>query len=115
MEGVNDVLRGHPFYPADITTWPAYGSTEDQPLAERVLVAHYYAGPNQDWYVAEHDPEQNLAFGYADLGLGSPEWGDFDLTEMEELLVNIPGRMPVLVLRDLTFVPASAASLSLTV
>ena len=40
------------------------------------------------WYMTEYDPQTKTAFGYCDLGFGSPELGYFSLTEMEEIRIK---------------------------
>ena len=51
------------------------------------------------WYLTEFNPEDNLAFGYADIG--SPEMGYFSITEMEEIILP----MGLKIERDLSFKP----------
>jgi len=37
------------------------------------------------WLLTELDPENNIAFGLCDLGMGSPERGDVSLDELSEV------------------------------
>ena len=49
------------------------------------------------WYLIEYDPEENLAFGYIDLG--HPELGYFSITEMEEIILPMSQKIE----RDIYF------------
>lgn len=84
----NRKLRGHAFFP-NMKKWPALYATEDVPAADKTIVAHYF-GPAGDWYIAEVDPENGLAFGYARLASqpGTAEWGYIPMTELEQLRVG---------------------------
>jgi len=100
----NRARRGHEFAPgALLALIPGLYETEDTPLAEKMLYAHYFVG-GCDWYVAELDHETGLAFGHADLGMGFPEWGYFDLVEMERTVVH----ELFVIERDLHFTPQTA-------
>ena len=59
---------------------------------------------NCDWYIAELDRNSGLAFGHADLGMGSPEWGYIDLRELEGVQTKWGP-----VERDCWFTPGRAA------
>jgi len=99
--------RGHQFLTPDmIRTIPNLYATEDEPIAEKRLLAHYFVA-SCDWYLAELDPETGLAFGYADLGCG--EWGYFDLREMEQTVIS--GWL--VIDRELGFVPKRATDLGI--
>ncbi len=105
----NRRCRGHDFLNATmLRTIPVLYATEETPLAEKTIYAHYFVGAC-DWYVSELDPTTGQAFGYADLGMGCPEWGYFDLVEMEETVVN----GWVVIERDLDFAPARARELGI--
>lgn len=98
--------RGHDFYPPaeEMATWPAlYATDGDGPLGDKPLQAHYFQG-SMDWYIAEHDPKENLAFGYVDLGHGG-EWGYIDLAEVE----SVRGHLGLPIERDLDFKPGTPA------
>lgn len=65
-------------------------STDSTPFAEKTIVARIFAlGSAATWLIAEYDPEEKVAFGYADIfGLGSAggaEWGYVSIAELEEL------------------------------
>ena len=72
------------FLTAESKKWPALYSTEDTPIEDKKIVAHFFGG-SCDWYVAEYDPTTYEAFGYADLGMGGGEWGSFNLQEIEAI------------------------------
>ncbi len=98
--------RGHQFVTkAMIETIPALYATDDIDVESKTLYAHYFVGAC-GWYVAELDPATGLAFGHADLGF--PEWGYFDLVEMESILVH-----GWVIERDLAFFPMSAKELGI--
>lgn len=99
--------RGHNFYPSatEMAAWPELYSTEDVPAAEKKVMAHYFQGP-ADCYVVEYDANANEAFGYADLGLGHPEWGYVNLGDVEQLR----GQTGLPIERDLDFEPGTSAS-----
>ncbi|MBG0738659.1 DUF2958 domain-containing protein [Paeniglutamicibacter antarcticus] len=99
--------RGHDFYPTavEMATWPKLYATEnDSPLGDKPLQAHYFQG-SMDWYVAEYDPKENEAFGYADLGVGHGEWGYIPLGDVEE----VSGQFGLPIERDLDFKPGTLA------
>jgi len=105
----NRARRGHEFVPkALLARTPGLYETEDTPLAEKTLYAHYFVG-GCDWYVAELDHETGLAFGHADLGMGFPEWGYFDLAELERTVVH----ELFVIERDIHFTPQTAKELGL--
>ena len=92
-----------------IVTIPALYATEDVDAEQKTLYAHYFVG-GADWYVVELDSTTGLAFGHADLGLGFPEWGYFDLIEMEAIVAH---NGLVIVDRDLDFKSTSARELGI--
>ena len=105
----NRYRRGHDFITgAMLLKIPALYATEDTPLPEKTLYVHYFAGAC-DWYVCELDLTSGRAFGYADLGMGCPEWGYFDLREMEETVVH----GWIVIERDLDFTPTTAGELGI--
>lgn len=94
--------RGHPFYPAPGERLPALYSTEPTPVPDKLIVAHYFIGAC-DWWVAEYDPEDGRAFGFACLGdPQGAEWGYVDLAELEPICVQ--GGLAV-VERDMHWTP----------
>jgi hypothetical protein len=105
----NRARRGHEFAPgALLARIPGLYETEDTPLPEKTLYIHYFIG-GSDWYVAEIDHETGLAFGHTDLGLGFPEWGYFDLAELERTVVH----ELFVIERDIDFTPQTAKELGL--
>lgn len=62
---------------------PALYETEDIPLDEKIIYVHFFIRDTH-WFVAEHDPEKGLFFGYAILNgeLQMAEWGYSSLDEM---------------------------------
>jgi ribosomal protein L40E len=106
---LNRARRGHKFMPgALLPRIPGLYETEATPLAEKVMYIHYFVA-GCDWYVAELDHETGLAFGYADLGMGCPEWGYFDLAELERTVAH----ELFVIERDLHFTPKKARELGL--
>lgn len=84
-----DLRRGHRFLPPqdELDRIPALYETEDVPLSDKMIYLHYFIG-SCDWWIAELDPEQLLAFGYANLGDDrSAEWGYVSLGELGTLMV----------------------------
>jgi hypothetical protein len=99
--------RGHDFYPPaeEMAAWPElYATDGDGPIGDKPIQAHYFQG-GMDWYIAEYDPKENEAFGYADLGMGGGEWGYIPLGDVEELR----GQMGLPIERDLDFKPGTPA------
>lgn len=88
--------RGYKFIPAEVTEWPGLYSTEDTPVGDKLIVAHYFGGA-ADWWVTEYDPDENIGFGYVSLGLGGDEWGIFSFAEME----GVRTTMGLIIERDL--------------
>jgi len=69
---------------------PSLDSTESTPFAEKTIQTRLYAlGSAATWLIAEYDPEERIAFGYADLfgqgSAGGAEWGYVSIDELEEL------------------------------
>lgn len=83
----NHSLRGEPFYPRNAHVPPVNRRNDAKPLTDIVIVARYTAG-NAVWLVAEADPRDGDAFGWAELVPGGGEWGSFNLREIEAL--NVP-------------------------
>ena len=53
------------------------------------------------WYLSELNPDDNIAFGLCDLGVGCPELGYVSLDELSKLKV----KMGLGIERDLYFTP----------
>lgn len=70
--------------PLDI---PPLYSTESTPVEDKVIYARLFALDSAaTWFIAEFDPEEQVAFGYADLGDPTcAEWGYVDVRELESL------------------------------
>lgn len=87
---VNAALRGHEFLPHHIAvTIPALYETEDVPMLDKVVHAHFFVG-GSDWWVFEYDPEGQRALAF--VCLGDPqlaEVGYIYLPELEELRVPV--------------------------
>lgn len=77
---VNQVMRGHVFY-------PVAGFTEAEGLSDRqqLVREHFFLGGN-DWWVTEYDQESKIATGFTVLNGDAPngEYGDFSLEELEQ-------------------------------
>lgn len=106
---VNRRRRGHDFLTSTlIRTIPALYATENVPIKDKVIHAHYFVG-GCDWYIAELDRETGDAFGYCDVGQGYAEWGYSNLVEMERTLAF--ELLPIE--RDLDFTPTTARELGI--
>ena len=74
----------------DPETWeqlrklPLLGAT-DASRKDRPAVKLFDSVGQAFWVLWEYDPEERLAFGLADLGLGFPELGYVSLNEVAEL------------------------------
>lgn len=108
-------LRGHSFLPDPyiLHNIPRLYATEDVPVLEKTIYIHYSIPASQlpfDWWIAELDQEEGLAFGYACLhgDTDNAEWGYISLTELEGIMMR--GNPPALVERDLEFKPTKWAS-----
>ncbi|MBX3109960.1 MAG: DUF2958 domain-containing protein [Fimbriimonadaceae bacterium] len=71
---------------AALNVSPLY-STESTKAEDKVIYARLFAlASAATWYVAEFDPEEQLVFGYADLGDPTcAEWGYVSIAELESL------------------------------
>lgn len=75
---------------------PSLDSTDSTPFAEKTIQARLFAlGSAATWLIAEYDPLERIAYGYADLfgqGVaGGAEWGYVSIGELEELrFLGIP-------------------------
>lgn len=101
-----DGLRGYEWIPPEIASQvPDLYATEDVATAQKVMWLHFYT-PSMDWYIAEMT--DGFGFGYADLGdAQNAEWGDVDLNEMRDLVIQIPGGALQIVERDLLWTPVA--------
>jgi hypothetical protein len=69
---------------------PPLYSSESTSLAEKIVYVRLFAlGSAATWLIAEYDPSERIAFGYADLfgegSAGGAEWGYICLEELEEI------------------------------
>lgn len=90
FESVHDRRRGHPLCPPEsvLKEIPGPYATEDIPVSEKVIYAHLFVG-GWDWYVAEIDPVDFVAFGFTTSPMcPDGEWGYFDLKELAEILAR---------------------------
>ena len=75
---------------------PPLDSTDSTPFAEKTIHARLFAlGSAATWLIAEYDPEEKVAFGYADLfgqgSAGGAEWGFVSIEELESFtFMGIP-------------------------
>lgn len=72
---------------------PPLYSTQNVDSDEKVMHARLFAlGSAATWLVAEYDPQDKIAFGYANLGNPQEaEWGYVSIDELEELkFMGIP-------------------------
>ena len=80
---------------------PKLYSTEDVPIANKVIHMHFFIG-GSDWWVAEYDPEQRLFFGYARIN-GDDEMAEWGYVSLDELKSAKQG--PIEIDRDLHWTP----------
>jgi hypothetical protein len=71
-------------------TIPALYATDGVDANDKTIHARLFAlGSAATWLIAEYNPEEKIAFGYADLfgqgKAGGAEWGYIDIGEMETL------------------------------
>jgi hypothetical protein len=66
---------------------PPLYATESVEANNKTIFARLFAlASAATWFIAEYDPEEQLAFGYADLGDPTcAEWGYVDVRELELL------------------------------
>ena len=98
-----DKTRGHTLLPQDIDI-PELYETDSIPTDDKIAQVKYFAGA-ATWYVFELDSDSGDAFGHADLGLGHPELGYFNINELAETNLGFG----TVVERDLHFKPTTFA------
>jgi hypothetical protein len=99
--------RGHNFYPpkAVVERIPPLYGTDHIPAEDKMIWLHYFTS-NSDWFIAELNPNDGIAFGFACLGgdRQNAEWGYMDLEELEAVrgkVANLPVRgFSIIVERD---------------
>lgn len=122
-----DARRGHPFLPPDdeLAGIPRLYATDSLPPDRTVIHLHYFVAAC-DWWVAELDPDDGTAFGFACLGdARNAEWGYVSLIELAGVEAGQPierrvpnpepdgppsklvrlGTLPIVVERDLYWSP----------
>ncbi|MEU7802640.1 UvrD-helicase domain-containing protein [Micromonospora arborensis] len=101
--------RGHDFYPPADADIPALYDTDGIPRAQKVIHAHYFSA-SSDFWVAEYDAEEGLAFGYTCLDGDdlNAKWRYISLPELERA-----GGGLNIVERDLDWTPRIAAEADL--
>ena len=67
-----------------LTTLPALYST-DELKGDLPAVYVFTPGHSATWVLWEYSPENDMAFGLCDLGLGFPEMGYVSIAELETL------------------------------
>lgn len=105
---LNREYRDHNFLPDDISHIPVLYETEEVEADDKIIHLHFHIPHSMqafDWWIAELRPEENLAFGYACLNgdAQNAEWGYINLEELENILASRPE--PVVVVREVDFVP----------
>ena len=88
----------------ELSKLPAFYSTEQTPLKEKVVHMHFFLG-GCDWYACEYNPEEKNFFGFVILNADyeSAEWGYFNLEELMSIKIKF-----LEVDRDLHFTPRKA-------
>ena len=67
---------------------PKLYETESVPLKDKKIYMHFFIG-GCDWYIAEYDQENDLFWGYANLGDSQmAEWGYISFAELKALKVR---------------------------
>ena len=83
-------------YPED--NMPKLYAKDGVPLDQNYATVKFFGG-TCTWHLTEYDPEDELAFGLCDLGMGYPELGYVSLAEIREL------KFPRAIERDLYYTP----------
>jgi hypothetical protein len=108
--------RGHRFLPPPevLSQIPGARQTESTAAEDKTIWLHYFSAAS-DHYIAEvwQEPESQgeparwMGFGYARFAAfpDLAEWGYIDLDELEQVRVDGPGGLPVIVERDLAWQP----------
>jgi hypothetical protein len=106
---VNAERRGHEFLPHHIAvTIPALYETEDVPMLDKVVHAHYFVG-GSDWWVFEYDAQTGNALAF--VCLGDPQLAEVGYVNIPELeAVRVPvkvsgGQLEVVIERDIHWEP----------
>ena len=106
--------RGHRFLPPPevLSQIPGARETESTAAEDKTIWLHYFSAAS-DHYIAEvwqepesqGEPDRWMGFGYARFAAfpDLAEWGYIDLDELEQVRVEGPGGLPVIVERDLAW------------
>jgi hypothetical protein len=83
---------------------PALYSTEDVPVEEKMIVQKWeMASIGFYWLIAEYDPKEQLAFGYANLNDNQcAEWGYISIKELEESGARLVEEWKPMKFKDIT-------------
>lgn len=87
-------------YPED--NMPKLYAKDNIPLDKNFATVKFFGGACT-WFLTEYDPEEDLAFGLCDLGMGYPELGYVSLAEIREL------KFPNAIERDMYYTPITLA------
>lgn len=107
------LLRGHSLLPPIdvLRAIPLLYGTEDIPLADKTVHFRLFTATGAEWLIFEWD-RADLFFAWCSLGdPTSAEAGYVSLEEMRDLLVKTPNG-PIIVERDLSFVPSRFGDLT---
>jgi hypothetical protein len=108
--------RGHRFLPPPevLNQIPGARETESTAAEDKTIWLRYFSAAS-DHYIAEvwqepesqGEPDRWMGFGYARFAAfpDLAEWGYIDLDELEQVRVEGPGGLPVIVERDLAWQP----------
>jgi hypothetical protein len=108
--------RGHRFLPPPdvLSQIPGARQTESTAAGDKTIWLHYFSAAS-DHYIAEAwqepesqgEPDRWMGFGYARFAAfpDLAEWGYIDLDELEQVRVEGPGGLRVIVERDLAWQP----------
>lgn len=64
-----------------LSALPAMNATDEKLTAASPAVWVFTPDAGADWLVWEYDPDDGMAFGLCDMGMGSPEIGDVVMTQ----------------------------------
>ena len=72
----------------DLDVIPGIFQTERTSLRDKVIYQHFFIG-SCDWYIAEYDEEDDLFWGFANLGDDvNAEWGYIPFEDIRQLKVG---------------------------
>jgi hypothetical protein len=80
--------RGHRFYPSttELRTLPQLDTYAETEMQDITIWLHYF-NAGSDWWIAEYDPANGIAWGYVRLNSWTEcaEWGSIPLPQLESL------------------------------